>query len=48
MTTLVLKQRTLKGGFVVCTFNPLASNIKEQNLFSCPHTFLTKVLGRSY
>ena len=25
-------------------FNPLTSNIKEQFLLSCPHTFLVKVL----
>ena len=27
--------------------NPLTSNMKEQVLLSCPHTFLIKVLGRS-
>ena len=27
---------------------PLTPNIKEQILLSCPHTFLIKVLGRSY
>ena len=26
----------------------LAPDIKEQILLSCPHTFLIKVLGRSY
>ena len=29
-------------------FNPLTPNIKEQILLSCPHTFLVKLLGRSY
>ena len=29
-------------------FKPLIPNIKEQILLSCPHTFLIKVLGRSY
>ena len=28
--------------------NPLTPNIKEQILLSCRHTFLIKVLGRSY
>ena len=27
---------------------PLTPNIKGQILLSCPHTFLIKVLGRSY
>ena len=29
-------------------FKPLTRNIKEQILLSCPHSFLIKVLGRSY
>ena len=29
-------------------FNPVTPNIKEEILLSCPHTFLIKVLGRSY
>ena len=28
--------------------NPLTPNIKEQILLSCPHTFLIKVLRRSF
>ena len=32
----------------ITAFNPLTPNIKEQILLSCPHTFLIKVLGRSY
>ena len=30
------------------SLNPLSLNIKEQIPLSCLHTFLTKVLGRSY
>ena len=29
-------------------FNPLTTDIKKQILLSCSHTFLIKVLGRSY
>ena len=29
-------------------FNPLTPNIKDQILLSCPHTFLIKLLWRSY
>ena len=45
LTTLVLKQGTLKGGFFVCAFNRLTPNIKEHNFLSCPHTFVFKSTG---
>ena len=41
---LCLKSHSFMAPF----FKPLAPNIKERILISCPHTFLLKVLGRSY
>ena len=35
-------------GSVIILFNPLTPNVKEQILLSCSHTFLIKVLERSY